>query len=343
MNIQENIDLKKHSTMRLGGQARWLAEASADKDVQDLVLWAQEKNIPLLMIGQGSNIIWREEGFDGLVIVNRILGREIMSEDSNSAIVQVGGGEVWDDVVGWTVETGLSGIEFLSLIPGTAGAAPIQNIGAYGKEIASVLKEVGTYDIKNGSFDTVLASDCGFSYRNSRFKTADRDRFLVTSITMQLAKTNPAPPFYESLQNYLKEHDINNFTPAIIRDAIVDIRRSKLPDPVRVANNGSFFINPIIEQAKFEKICQKYPDAISWPANSGQVRMSAGWMIEKAGFAKGYHDQQTGMGTWQNSALIMINERAGHTADLLVFKQKIINGVKAEFDIDLVQEPLLLP
>jgi UDP-N-acetylmuramate dehydrogenase len=342
MNIQEGVDLKNYSTMRLGGKARWLAKATSDKDVQDLVLWASEKNTPILMIGQGSNIIWRDEGFDGLVIVNRILGREVLSEDSSGAIVRVGAGEIWDDVVGWTVEKNLSGIEFLSLIPGTTGAAPIQNIGAYGKEVSSVLKEVGTYDIKNSSFDTVLASDCGFSYRDSRFKSADRDRFLVTSVTMQLTKTNPMPPFYESLSDYLKERDIIDITPAVIREAIVSIRKSKLPNPVEVANNGSFFINPVIDQTKLEQIRQKYPDIVSWPADDGKVKISAGWMIEKTGF-KGYHDQQTGMGTWSNSALIMVNEHARATADLLTFKQKMVGKVKNEFGIELVQEPQLLP
>lgn len=343
MSIQEDVDLKGYSTMRLGGKAQWLAEAVSDKDVQDLVLWAQKKHVSVLMIGQGSNIVWRDEGFDGLVVVNRIMGREIISEAANGAIVRVGAGEIWDDVVGWTVEKGLSGIEFLSLIPGTTGAAPIQNIGAYGKEVSSVLVGVGTYDIKNDAFDTVLASDCGFSYRDSRFKSADKDRFLVTHITMRLSKTNPEPPFYESLQNYLSEYHISSFTPAVIRDAVINIRRDRLPDPSRVANNGSFFINPVIDLSKLEQIRQKYPDAISWPADDGNAKVSAGWLIEKAGFSKGYHDQQTGMGTWQNSALILVNEHAETTADLLEFKQKIVDQVKTEFDIELVQEPQLLP
>jgi UDP-N-acetylmuramate dehydrogenase len=342
MNVQENVDLKKYSTMRLGGQARWLAEANSDEDVQDLVLWAHEKNVPILMIGQGSNIIWRDEGFDGLVIVNRILGRKILNEDAVGAIVWVGAGESWDDVVKWTVEKGLSGIEFLSLIPGTAGAAPIQNIGAYGKEVSSVLKAVGTYDVKNDAFDTVMAGDCSFSYRDSRFKSVDRGRFLVTSITMQLSKTNPKLPFYESLENYLKDHDITDFTPDVIRRAIIDIRKNKLPDPTQVANNGSFFINPIIDQTTFEEIHQKDPSVINWPTKDGKVKVSAGWLIEKVGF-KGYHDQQTGMGIWPNSALIMVNEHAEATADLLAFKQKIVDEVKAEFGVELVQEPELLP
>lgn len=342
MNVQEYVDLKKYTTMRLGGEARWLAEATNDKDVQDLVLWVREKNAPFLMIGEGSNIIWRDEGFGGLIIVNRILGREVLQEDASGAVVRVGAGEIWDDIVKWTVEKGLSGIEFLSLIPGRVGAAPVQNIGAYGKELSSVLMGAGAYDTKNDSFDTVLASGSGFSYRDSRFKSGERGRFLITSITMQLSKAKPEPPFYASLINYLNEHDVTDFTPAAIREAVVAIRKGKLPDPTQVANNGSFFINPVIDQAKLEQIRQKYPDTVSWPASDGKAKISAGWMIEKVGF-KGYHDRQTGMGTWPNSALIMVNERAKTTADLLVFKQKIVDKVKAEFGIELVQEPQLLP
>jgi UDP-N-acetylmuramate dehydrogenase len=342
MNVQEYVDLKKFSTMRLGGKARWLAEAANDKDVQDLVLWARQKNAPVVMIGDGSNVIWRDEGFEGLVIVNRILGREVLQENANGAVVRVGAGEVWDDIVGWTVDKGLSGIEFLSLIPGKVGAAPVQNIGAYGKEISSVLMGVGAYDTKNDSFDTVLASGSGFSYRDSRFKSTDRGRFLITSVTMRLFNTKPEPPFYASLTDYLNEHGITDFTPAAIREAVTAIRKGKLPDPTQVANNGSFFINPVIGQSKLEQIRQKYPDAVSWPASEGKTKISAGWMIEKAGF-KGYHDQLTGMGVWPNSALIVINEHAKTTADLLAFKQKIVDKIKTEFDIELVQEPEILP
>ena len=192
-------------------------------------------------------------------------------------------------------------------------------------------------------FDTVLSNGCGFSYRDSRFKSVDRGRFLITSITMQLAKTNPEPPFYELLTEYLKEHGVSMFTAAAICEAIVAIRKSKLPNPAEVANNGSFFINPIVDQGVFEQIRQKYPDIISWPSSEGKVKISAGWLIEKAGFNKGYHDQQTGMGVWSNSALIMINEHAQATADLLAFKQKVVDKVKAEFGVELVQEPEILP
>jgi UDP-N-acetylmuramate dehydrogenase len=160
---------------------------------------------------------------------------------------------------------------------------------------------------------------------------------------MQLTKINPEPPFYESLAGYLKEYNVTDFTPAAIRDAIIAIRKGKLPNPAEVANNGSFFINPVIDQMTFEKIRQKYPDLISWPADEGKVKVSAGWLIKKAGFGNGYHDQQTGMGTWPSSALIMVNEYAQHTTDLLTFKQKIVDKVKAEFGIELVQEPEILP
>lgn len=342
MHILENVDLKLYSTMRLGGQARWLAEARKEQDVKDLVEWAKQKKVPFIVIGQGSNIVWRDEGFDGLIIVNQIKAIEVLSEDDSGLTVRVGAGEIWDEVVAWSVNRNLSGIEFLSRIPGLAGAAPVQNIGAYGAELSDVLKEVGVYDTQTGSFETILAEGCDFAYRTSRFKTTDKRRFAILNIALRLKKTIPAPPFYESLENYFKEHDIHEFTPQAIREAVTEIRKVKLPDPSVVANNGSFFTNPIVDEAKFNELKQKYPDIKGWPTKDGRVKLAAGWMVEQAGF-KEVHDSQTGMGTWWGSALVMINERAQKTIDLLTFKQKILNKVDEMFGITLDQEPELLP
>src|SRR6266404_2857977 len=206
MNIQENVSLAQHSTMRLGGQARYLANASTDEEIQSLVQWAKQQNLPFIMIGQGSNIVWRDEGYPGLVIVNKLMGREVLSEDSNSLVIRVRGGEKWDDIVAFAVQRGLSGIEFLSAIPGTVGAAPVQNIGAYGAELSDTLVEVETYDTQTDSFGGIAAEVCNFSYRNSRFKGVDRGRFMILAITLRLHKRNTQPPFYESLQNYFDEH-----------------------------------------------------------------------------------------------------------------------------------------
>ena len=342
MDIRENVDLKAYSTMRLGGAARYLAEAGSQEKLVELVNWAEAKPADYLIIGGGSNIIWRDEGFDGLVIVNKIKDREVLSEDATSKTIRVGAGENWDEVVAWTVEQGLTGLEFLSLIPGTAGAGPVQNIGAYGAELSDVLTEVSVYDKSSRSFDTLITKDCGFGYRTSRFKTTDKGRFVIINLVVKLKKGNPGPPFYESLQKYFNDHNITRFTPAIVRQAVMAIRPTKLPDPSTVANNGSFFTNPFVEASHFQQLKTKYPNIKGWPTDNGRVKVAAGWLVETAGF-KGYHDGATGMATWEDNALVLVNEHARSTGDLLTFKQKIISKVEQLFGITLEQEPEILP
>lgn len=342
MHILENVDLRLYSTMRLGGQARYLAEVRSEQDVKELIDWAKQKHLPFIVIGQGSNIVWRDEGFSGLLIVNLIKGVEMLAEDEQAVTVRIGAGEIWDEVVAWSVNRNLSGIEFLSRIPGLTGAAPVQNIGAYGTEIANVLTAVALYDTQNNAFESMLAPSCEFTYRSSRFKTTDRGRYVILGITIKLRKENPKPPFYESLQKYLMEKGIDEYSPKTIREAVTEIRKVKLPDPSVVNNNGSFFINPIIEHAKYEELKNKYPDIRAWPREDGKVKLAAGWMVELAGF-KDIHDQQTGMGTWWGSSLVLVNEHAQKTSDLLVFKQKIVDKVQEMFGITLEQEPELLP
>lgn len=342
MNILESVDLKLYSTMRLGGQARWLAEAHKQQDIKELVDWAKQKDVPFIVIGQGSNIVWRDEGFDGLIIVNLIKGIDVLAEDDNSTTLRAGAGEIWDRVVAWSVNKNLSGIEFLSRIPGLAGAAPVQNIGAYGAELADVITEVAIYDTQTDVFETMLAAGCNFGYRTSRFKTTDKGRYVILSITLKLHKDTPKPPFYESLENYLKEHNVHEFTPQAIREAVTEIRKIKLPDPSVVANNGSFFTNPIVDKPKADELKQKFPEIKMWPTKDGRVKLAAGWMVEQAGF-KDVHDEQTGMATWWGSSLVMVNEHAQKTADLVAFKQKILDKVHEMFGITLEQEPELLP
>ncbi len=342
MNIQENVSLAGHSTMRLGGMARYLVEVTTRIEVEEAVNWCIQHQVPPLMIGGGSNIVWRDEGFEGLVIVNKIRRFEDFAEDELNHYVTVGAGEDWNEVVARTVQAGLSGIEALSLIPGTCGATPVQNVGAYGQEIADVLVSVEAYDLHTRTLLNIPATDCAFGYRTSRFKTTDRSRFLITGITMHLYKQNPQPPFYRALDEYLSAHNITEFTPQIIRDAVIDIRSRKLPDPKLVANNGSFFANPIVDEGILLDIQASYPDVPHWPATEGRVKIPAAWLIEQAGF-KDCHDAETGMGTWPSQPLVLVNEHAQSTADLLKFKQKIVDAVQQKFAITLEQEPELLP
>ena len=342
MHVQKDVSLADHSTMRLGGVAKFLANITEPEQIPDALAWAKEQNVPIIMIGSGSNIVWADKGFAGLVLVNKIRGFKLTALKDGTSYAYVGAGENWDKVVGRTVREGLHGIEALSLIPGTAGATPVQNVGAYGQEIADTLVCVEAYDAKEKKFVTIPDEYCQFAYRDSRFKSKDRGRFFITSIQLQLTSEPPTPPFYAALQAYLDEHNTTEYTPAVIREAVIAIRSSKLPDPAKVANNGSFFGNPIITQKKYESLRKKYERLPGWPTKDGKVKVPAAWLVERVGF-KNFHDRKTGMATWHKQPLVLVNEQAESTADLLIFRNRIIAEVEHKFGITLEQEPELLP
>jgi UDP-N-acetylmuramate dehydrogenase len=342
MDIQKNVSLQAHSTMRLGGAATYFVTIHAADELPEAIEWAKKNQLPVIMIGGGSNIVWRDEGFQGLVIENKIKKFEERFDDEGKCFISIGAGESWDSVVARTVEQGLSGIEALSLIPGTAGATPIQNVGAYGQEISTTLLSVEAYDTETKQFVTLQNSELGFGYRTSIFKTSAHGRYFITTILLRLVRANPQPPFYRALEQYFEGHTIHDFTPQTVRDAVIAIRRHKLPDPESVANNGSFFANPIVTQQQFAEIVASYPDIPHWPTAGGQVKLPAAWLVETAGF-KDIHDSETGMATWPRQALVLVNEHANSTAQLLVFKQKITDKVQELFGLTLEQEPELLP
>lgn len=342
MNILQNVPLSQHSTMRLGGNAAYYTEVTSRREVTEALSWAEQYNMPVIMIGGGSNIVWRDEGFPGLVITNKIMRFEEQFEDAENYYVTVGAGEQWDSVVARVVDKGMTGIEALSLIPGTAGATPVQNVGAYGQEIADTLVSVEAYDSEAKQFINIPAMDCALGYRNSRFKSGDRGRFFITAITLHLRHGNPQPPFYKALQGYFEQHQITAPTPQQIRDAVIAIRQAKLPDPAQVANNGSFFANPIVDGGQYAQLQADHPGIPGWPLEDGSVKIPAAWLLEQAGF-KDAHDPETGMATWAQQPLVLVNEHAQSTAQLVQFKQKIVDTVKQQFDILLEQEPELLP
>lgn len=341
IDIKQNVSLKPYSTMRLGGQAAYFAEVNSVPDLQQALGWADKYNLPVVMIGGGSNIIWSDKGYAGLVLINKIMGFELQSEDDENSYLTVGAGEPWDSVVSRVVGMDLSGIEELSLIPGTAGATPIQNVGAYGREISENLVSVTAYDRQTKQITNVPNFDCAFGYRTSRFRTTDKDRFLITAVTLHLSKVKPLPPFYPAVQTYFDLHNIHDYTPLAIRQAVVAIRSSKLPDPLQIANCGSFFYNPILSAEAFGQIKANYPDLEGWPQPDGRTKISAAWMVEQAGF-KDFHDPETGMATWPKQPLVFINEKAPNTSALLVFKEKISAAVKQKFDVELEQEPEII-
>lgn len=342
MRFQENVDLANFSTMALGGKVRYLVRVSNETELVEAMSFAKANKLHSIIIGEGSNIVWQDGLFEGLVIVNDINYFDIHKETSNSYLLTVGAGEIWDKIVEQSTSEELSGIEALSLIPGKTGATPIQNVGAYGQEISQSLVNIRVYDALENKFFTIDNADCGFGYRTSRFKTSERGRFYITKLKLRLKKTNPEPPFYKDVTNYFNDQKITDFTPETVRQAVIQIRKHKLPDPKTIHNCGSFFANPLISQESEQQLKTLFPDLVSWPTDNGLFKVSAAWLIEKAGY-KNYHDQETGMATWENQPLVLVNEHAKSTNDLLLFKEKIVSVVQARFGIELQQEPELLP
>lgn len=328
--------------MRLGGNAAYAVDIQSRDDLMQAVVWARQHSLPIIMVGSGSNIVWRDEGFNGLLLVNKIMGYEARAESETDYYLTLGAGENWDSIVARTVTAGLTGIESLSLIPGTVGATPVQNVGAYGQEISQTLVSIEAYDTQTDKLINIPAPDCAFGYRTSRFKTTDHGRFLISGILLHLMRGQMQPPFYPALQKYLDEHNIHDYSPQSIRAAVVDIRQAKLPDPAQIGNNGSFFANPIIVHENLVPLLESYSNLVYWQQDDGRAKLSAAWLVEQAGF-KDFHDTETGMATWPSQSLVLINEHAKNTADLLKFKQKIIDTVQQKFGITLEQEPELLP
>lgn len=337
MEIRTNTPLSQFTTMRLGGNAQFLAEAHTPEELAALYQNAKKANQPVFIIGGGSNLIVPDEGFAGLVILNRIPGFKIIEETDDTTTIKVGAGENWDSVVEQTVGMNLTGIEALSAIPGTSGGAPVQNIGAYGQEVADTLVSVEAYEIATDSFVRLDAQDCGFSYRHSVFRGDKQGHYVITSITLKLGKGNPQPPFYEALQRYLDDHGITDYTPASIRGAVIAIRADKLPDPTKLPNAGSFFKNAILEDWKIKELQESSPEMPVYKMDDTHYKVPSGWFIEQAGFkGKLLH----GMRVHTGNALVLINESATGYTDLAAAREEIIDTVRELFNVTIEQEPL---
>lgn len=335
--MQPNLSLKKYTTMQLGGPARVLTTAKSREDIVSFVDQAEEQHIPLLVIGAGSNIIVKDEGFSGMVILNRIPGFEVVEDTSpNVALIKAGSGMVWDELVKETVALGLSGIENLSAIPGYVGAAPIQNIGAYGQEIANTLTELEAYDVQGKKFVTLKNGDCNFTYRESIFNSTEKNRYIIVSITLELSKQPQTPPFYDSLQRYLESQEITDYSPRNLRHAVQAIRAERLPDPSIIANTGSFFKNPIVEKWKVDQLKELDPDMPLFDMGSNLFKLSAGWLIEKAGL-KGL--EMNGMALHKKNSLVLINQNAASYQQLDEIRRFITEAVYSKFQLQLEQEP----
>jgi UDP-N-acetylmuramate dehydrogenase len=340
MDIHTNIPLKSLTTMKLGGPAQYFAEAHSVQELHDLYSDAQAKQVPIFVLGGGSNVIAHDEGFKGLIIRIRLAGFDVIADDLNNTTIKIGAGEPWDEVVAKTVAMHLSGIEAMSAIPGTAGAAPVQNLGAYGQEIADTLVSLEAYDSQTNRMVTLQNEDCEFAYRHSIFRGSQQGRYIITSITLKLSKSLPAPPFYDALQRYFDERNINAYTHETVREAVKAIRADKLPDPAIRPNTGSFFKNAIVESWQIAELIAQYPDMKTYDMGNGTVKVPTGWLIEKIGL-KGQLIH--GMRVNEKNALVLINESAASYGDLAAARDEIIGKVRDTFRIQIEQEPLEIP
>ena len=339
MDVMTNISLKQYTTMKLGGEARYMATADSASDVVSLYRNARKENLPIFVLGGGSNVITHDEVFEGIVLLNKIKGFEIIAETDETTDVKIGAGEVWDEVVEKAIGLGLQGIEAMSGIPGTAGAAPVQNVGAYGQEIADTLISLEAYDSKTDTIVTISADECDFSYRNSIFRDKEKGRYCILNITLRLNKAEPKPPYYASLQKYIDENDIREVNLSVIRVAVLNIRSEKLPDPAELPSAGSFFKNALVEKWKLEELQKEYSDIPNYAMSDGRYKIPTGWLIDKAGL-RGYRSH--GIRVYEKNALVLVNDSATGYDDLAAIREEIVQIVFDKFGIKIEQEPLEL-
>jgi UDP-N-acetylmuramate dehydrogenase len=335
MKIRENVQLSELTTMRLGGVVRYVIDIERPEQVGEAYKFAKEKGLPVFILGEGANCIGHDSGYDGVILLNKLMGIEVVSEKEGEIVVKAYGGEVWDDLVAYTTERGYSGIEAMTAIPGTVGAAPVQNIGAYGQEMSYVMEGLDAYDSKNSEIVEIKPEEMELGYRRSIFNIGeDAGRYFIISITLRLRKGELSPPFYISLQKYVDDNNVTDFSPANIRKMVAEIRANKLPDPKLVASAGSFFKNVLLSDTEADEARTR---GIQVWREGGANIVNSGWLIEQAGL-KG--QEFYGMRVSDKAALILINESAESYADLARARAHIIGVVREKYGYTLEQEPV---
>ena len=337
IEIREYVDITEYTTFKLPAKARYFAVAENIDDV--IYLHTQAKEVlktPIYILGSGSNTLFGTDTIPYLVILIKIKGFHVVSEDATSTTIEIGAGENWDDVVAKTVAMNLSGIEAMSAIPGTVGATPVQNVGAYGQEIRDTLVSVICFDTSNGELTLLENSDCGFGYRESIFKTKEKGRYIILSVTLKLSKKSSMIPNYPSVMTYFQERNIAQPTLGQIRDAIIEIRRLKLPDPKLIKNCGSFFKNPIVEKSIADSIIEQFPTVKVFPVDETKTKIPAGWLIEQCGL-KG--SMIGSIEIYPHNALVLVNKSNATIADLQIAIKTIVDAVYQKFGIFLEAEP----
>jgi UDP-N-acetylmuramate dehydrogenase len=341
MHLDQKVSLKPLNTFGFEVSARYFVEARSRDDIHTLLNYRNMIFLPVLILGSGSNILFTGD-FNGLVVHVNNKGITVVSEDDNHVVLHVQAGESWDDFVRFTGENNLQGLERLSLIPGTVGAAPVQNIGAYGSEVADNILSVSYVDIKNGHHHTISNQECQFGYRDSIFKHSLKERVIITDITFRLKKQSTAvqqstPDIpYRELRDELTMRNIVNPSPSAIRDAVITIRQRKLPDPALLGNAGSFFKNPVVDPALLESVLSGYPETpFHREADGLKAKIPAAWLIEQCGW-KGFREGDAGV--HEQHALVLVNYGNADGKQILSLADRIEVSVKQKFGITLERE-----
>ena len=331
--IQENKSLKGYNTFGIEAFARYFVQIESEDQLSELFSIERFTSIPKLILGGGSNILFTKD-YDGLVVFINIKG---ITHDINGDFVQVtaGAGEVWNDLVQYCVVRDFAGIENLSLIPGTAGAAPVQNIGAYGVELKDVFHSCLAFDMHTKDFKFFKKEDCKFGYRDSLFKSIEKEKYIISSIALDLSTIPNINTSYGAIEEELQKQNIHSPTIKDVSDVVSKIRVSKLPDPSTIGNSGSFFKNPIVDVNFFVQVQSDFVDIVHYPINKNGIKIAAGWLIEQCGW-KGVKDGNTG--TWKNQALVLVNHGGAEGSEVYEFSERIIASVYSKFGIVLERE-----
>jgi UDP-N-acetylmuramate dehydrogenase len=330
--MQEGVSLKPYNTFGIDVKARLFAAFHSLEELQDLL--PSLRRIPFLLSGGGSNMLFTQD-FDGIFVRNRILGIEEVVRSENEVVVSAGAGENWHQFVQHCVSLGYGGLENLSLIPGCVGASPMQNIGAYGVEIKDVFEYLDAVEIATGNMKRFYAEDCAFGYRESVFKRQLKNEYIICSVAFRLSLNPKVNTSYGVIEAELERMSVKKPSIKDVSQAVINIRKSKLPDPTVLGNAGSFFKNPVVPEAVLDQIRSTYEKVPSYPAGEGTVKLAAGWLIEQAGW-KGKRFGAVGVHELQ--ALVLVNYGGGTGKEVYDLSQEIIEDIQQKFGVSLERE-----
>lgn len=335
--IRENVSLHALNSLAIDASARWYADVTSDDQLATLLAFADQEGLETLILGGGSNLVFAGN-FDGLVLHMALAGRRWEQVEGDSAVLVLGAGESWHDAVLYAAAAGYRGIENLALIPGTAGAAPVQNIGAYGVELRDSLVSVTVLDRESGDWQVLANEDCAFAYRDSLFKHKP-GRYVITELRLRLSRSQALALGYADLRDYFEGQKTDELTPLDVAQAVMAVRRRKLPDPQQMPNAGSFFKNPVVSLAQWEALKAEHPDMPGYPGRD-TAKLAAAWLIDQCGW-RGFRDERVGVHNRQ--ALVLINHSGGSGADVLALADRIQKDVDARFGVQLEREPGVIP